>query len=329
MPLLDIIITHYNEPWSDGRKMFEMLKLQRGVDWKDVRVILVQDGGDEQLDLPRIMKVYPFVQTILELPQGGVSTARNEGLACAEAEWVMFCDFDDCLYSVDSLYRILESIRQAGDRADLIWSNIWIEMVAPGKKWMKRNKGWNTVFIHGKCYRRSFLEEHGIRYDPELVYSEDAMFNALVAMEIDQKRIAKMPETVYMWCFRKESASNYTGGDARRNLSLYRKRVKLSEEYEKRGRSYDAKAAALRTLLDYYWELNGRDECAGHTREEWIRLLQEDVIRRWPTAVMDVSPPDRAELYRITREEADAKKLIRGGMPGVEEWLDSIGAIIK
>ena len=327
MALLDIIITHYNEPWSDGRKMFEMLKLQRGVDWKDVHVILVQDGDDEQLDLERIMRVYPFITTIMHLPQGGVSIARNEGLECADGEWVMFCDYDDCFYTIDSLFRILQSIREAGDKADLLWSDIWIEMQNEKGGWVKSIKSWNSVFIHGKVYRRSFLIDHGIRFDPELCYSEDSMFNAILLMEIDQKRIAKMPEVVYMWCNRKGSASNYEGGDARRNLSLYKKRVKLSEEFQKRGRIYDARAAAVRTLLDYYWELNGQDECAGHTKEEWVRRLQEDVIARWPHSVTEISMADRRELFRVTKEEAKAKRFIRDGMPGPEEWLSEIGAI--
>ena len=328
MALLDIIITHYNEPWSDGKKLFDMLKMQRGVNWNDVRVILVQDGDDDQLDLERIMRVYPFVKTVLHLIHGGVSAARNNGLEVADADWIMFCDYDDTFYTVDSLYRILESIREAGDRADLLWSDIWIEMVTPEGKWIKRKKEWNTVFIHGKVYRRRFLMDHDIRYDTELCYSEDAMFNALVAMETTANRVAKMPEIVYMWCFRRGSASNYKGGDAKRNLSLYRKRVKLSEAYEERGRTYDAKCAAMRTLLDYYWELNGQDECAGHTKEEWVQLLQKEVIRRWPGAVMDISAADRAELYRVTKEEAEAKKLVREKMPGVEEWLATIGAIV-
>ena len=155
MALLDIIITHYNEPWSDGKKLFDMLKMQRGVNWNDVRVILVQDGDDDQLDLERIMRVYPFVKTVLHLIHGGVSAARNNGLEVADADWVMFCDYDDTFYTVDSLYRILESIREAGDRADLLWSDIWIEMVTPEGKWIKRKKEWNTVFIHGKVYRSS------------------------------------------------------------------------------------------------------------------------------------------------------------------------------
>ena len=327
MALLDIIITHAHEPWGIGRKMFEMLKVQRGIEEGDCRVVLVQDGPDDQLDTARILKVYPFVETVVQNPKGGVSMARNAGLEESDAEWIMFCDFDDCLYSVDSLFRIMQSIREAGDKADLLYSDFWIEQRTPTGRFTKVLKGWNTVFIHSKVYRRQFLIDHGIWFDEELTYSEDAMFNALVAMEIDQKRVGKMPETVYMWCFRPGSASNYKGGDARRNLSLYKKRVKLSEEYEKRGRTYDAKAAAVRTLLDYYWELNGQDECAGHTKEEWVQLLRRDVMARWPGAVMDISMADRAELFRVTKEEATAKQLVRDGMPGPEEWLDSIGAI--
>lgn len=329
MALLDIIVTHWHEKWSVCRTFFEMLRMQRGADWNDARVILVQDGEDEELDLDRIMRVYPFVEQLVTIPHSGVSAARNEGLRAAESEWVMFCDIDDCVYSADGLFRIIQSLKEAGDLADLVWSNIWIEMGnEPGATgWHKKLKGWNTVFIHGKCYRREFLLDHGILFSEELCYSEDAMFNAIVMMEIDQKRIAKMPETVYMWCYRQGSASNYAGGDARRNLSLYRKRVMLSEAFEERGRKYDAKAAAVRTLLDYYWELNGQDECQGHSREEWIQRLKEDVISRWPDAVTEISPADRKELLRITREEAKAKKLIREGMPAPEEWLREIGAV--
>lgn len=328
MALLDMIVTHWNEEWCEGRKFFEMMKLQRGVDWQDVRVILVQDGEEKNtLDMERITRNYPFVDTILYIPHGGVSAARNAGLEASDAEWVMFCDFDDCLYSVDSLSRIINSLEQAKNDADLVWSDIWIEMTTSEGAWCKTLKKRNTVFIHGKCYRREFLTDHGIRFDERLGYSEDAMFNALVSMEMDPKRVARMPEVVYMWCYRKGSASNYDGGDAKRNLDLYLKRVMVAEEYEKRGMKYDARAAAARTLLDYYWELNGKDELPGHGKEEWIRLLQQDVITRWPGAITEISAADRADLYRITKEEATAKKLVRAGMPAAEEWLRSIGAV--
>ena len=153
------------------------------------------------------------------------------------------------------------------------------------------------------------------------------MFNAIVSMEINLSRVAKIPETVYMWCYRPGSASNYTGGDAKRNLSQYRKRIKTIEAFEARGMKYDVKCSAARVLMEYYWELNGKDETPGHTNEEWIRLLQEDVIKRWPGVIMSISSPDRMELYRITKEEAEAKRFIREGMPSLEQWLTEIGAI--
>lgn len=328
MALLDIVITHRDEPWGVGRKMFEMLKLQRGVREDEFRVILVQDGEEgNTLKTEQIIRNYPFVDTLLTIPQGGVSAARNAGLDAAESEWVMFCDFDDMLYSCDSLFRILESIRQAGKDADLLWSSFWIEMLTTDGKWLKRGKEWNSVFIHGKVYRREFLIGHGIRFDEELCYSEDAMFNALAVMECDQKRIARIPETVYMWCYRSGSLSNYEGGDAKRNLSLYRKRVKMIDAFDARGMTYDAKCTTVRTLMDYYWEINGRDEAPGHTKEEWIRLLQEEVIPKHPGALMDISVSDRKELFRITKEEASAKRFIRDGMPEMEDWFREIGAL--
>lgn len=328
MALLDIVITHAHEPCGIGRKMFEMLKVQRGVEEGDCRVILVQDGPDDQLDTARILKQYPFVETLVEQPKGGVSAVRNAGLEESDAEWIMFCDFDDCLYSVDSLYRIIQSLREAGDKADLVYSDFWIEQRTPEGHFTKVLKGWNTVFIHGKVYRRQFLLDHGIRFDEELTYSEDAMFNALVAMEVDASRVAVMPEVVYMWCFRTESLSNYTGGDGTRNMSLYRKRIKVCEEYEKRGRIYDTRAAAARALLDYYWEMNGDTEMAGGTVEEWEERIRE-FCRRWPKAMLAISPEDRKKLYDVTKEEAARKRLIHDGitMPRPEDWLRRIGAI--
>lgn len=329
MALLDVIITHYNEPWSDGRKMFEMLKVQRGVKEGDFRVILVQDGQDETLDLERILKVYPFVEQLVQIPKSGVSTARNMGLDCAEAEWVMFCDFDDCLYAVDSMNRILESIREAGDRADILYSDLYIEMRATDGHWFRKKRGMNRVFIHGKCWRRAFLLEHVIRFDEELTYSEDALFNEIADIETTPSRIAKMPEPVYMWCYRPESLSNYTGGDAARNLSLYEKRKRLVDAYVQRGKYYDAKCATLRMLLEYYFELNGKDDTPGHSYDEWVELIRREVVARFPRAVYDVSPYDREKILEITKKDAEIKKQIRDGMMDLGAWLYHIGAIRK
>ena len=327
MALLDLIITHYKEPWEDGRKMFEMLRLQRGVSPGEFRVILVQDGEDHPLDLRRIMKVYPFVEQVAVLPHGGVSRARNHGLALAESKWVMFCDFDDMLYTSDSMFRILESLREAGDRGDLVYSDFWMEVRMPDGKFGKVIKERNRVFVHGKCWRREFLLDHRLHFEPDLTYSEDALFCETADLEMDPARVARMPEVTYVWCYRPESLSNYTGGDGARNLSLYRKRLKLIDAYMERGMEYDAKCAAVRMLLEYYWDLNGKTELPGGTREEGTQRVQEDVIRRFPTAVYDISPYDRDRIRRILDKSAEQQRIKREGMMPMGQWLAEVGAI--
>lgn len=328
MALLDLVITHHREKWADGRKMFEMLKMQKGIQEGDFRVILVQDGEDDNLDAGRITRVYPFVDQIITIPHSGVSAARNTGLEYASAEWIMFCDFDDCLYSIDSMFRILQSLREAGDKADLVWTDLWIEMRKKDGGFAKVLKKWNTVFIHGKVYRRSFLIEHDIRFDTRLSYSEDAMFNALVAMEILPSRIAKMPEVTYMWCYREESLSNYSGGDVNRARSLFIKRMTLPEEYDKRGMGYEAKTAAARALMDYYWETEGGGMPEEMSLEEWA-AMPNAILEKWPGCIRDISPADRKELFRITKEEAESKGQIRKGMMTMQEWMTRIGALKK
>ena len=327
MALLDIIITHYNEKWEDCRGMFEMLRLQRGVDPEEFRVILVQDGGDDALDLRRMMKVYPFIAQVAEIPHRGVSAARNYGLSIAESKWIMFCDVDDFLYSTDSLFRILESLKEAGDLADLVYSDFWMEVQTIDGKYGKVKKTRNRVFIHGKCWRREFLQEHHLRFDEELTYSEDALFCETADMEMQAARIAKMPEVVYVWRLRQESLSNYTGGDAKRNLSLYRKRLKLIRAYQERGREYDAKCAALRVILEYYWELNGAKEPAGAKPQTWTAMLQEDVVEKFPRVFYEVSPYDRNYIRDLLEKNAKDHKTFLEGMKPAGEWLAEIGAI--
>ena len=328
MAELDIIITHYQEPWAECRKMFEGLRLQRGVPEGAFRVILVQDGPDGQLDLERIARVYPFVEIFTEIPHGGVSAARNEGLLIAESPWVMFCDCDDTFYTVNSLFDILCSIRDAGDRADLLYSDFWMEMKGRDGRYHKMLKdGGNKVFIHGKLFRREFLTKNGIRFDEELSYSEDALFVEEVRLRTDASRRAKILPVCYVWAFREESLSNYTGGDGTRMEMLYKKRLKTIALHERLGLHYDAVCCAARMLIDYYFELNGGRPIASGTREEWVERIRRDVVARYPRCLYQASPYDRETMMKASAESEEHRRLLKSGMMPLQEWMEEVGAI--
>ena len=84
--MLDIIMPHYDEPWSTGKPFFDMLGAQRMVDFRKIRVILVHDGTS--VFDRKIFAEYPFEVDQYRIEHRGVAAARNFGLRKAEAEWV-------------------------------------------------------------------------------------------------------------------------------------------------------------------------------------------------------------------------------------------------
>ena len=46
---LDIIVTHYKEPWDVGKKLFDSIAIQECVNFDDICVIIVNDGEENEL----------------------------------------------------------------------------------------------------------------------------------------------------------------------------------------------------------------------------------------------------------------------------------------
>ena len=73
----------------------------------DIEIILVDDGSPD--NCPAICDRYAEQDTrinVIHKKNGGVSAARNDGLATAKGEWVIFCDSDDWMVpsALESLY---------------------------------------------------------------------------------------------------------------------------------------------------------------------------------------------------------------------------------
>jgi glycosyltransferase involved in cell wall biosynthesis len=88
---LDLIITHYKSPFSLGKPFFDMVAMQRNINFDDVGVILVNDGEESRLP-DELFKDYPYKVTNITVPHGGVSKARNTGIQASKADWVIICD---------------------------------------------------------------------------------------------------------------------------------------------------------------------------------------------------------------------------------------------
>lgn len=254
---LDIIVPHYKEPWSEGKKLFDMLALQRDVDFSDFRVILVNDGDYVDVYPDIVKQHYPYQVDCIIIPHGGVSAARNRGMKHSSAEWIMFCDFDDNFTSIYSLRVFFDAMETK--RHDLLWTPFYVELDAQQKRQIRKEFNW--TFTHGKVFRRSFLLNHNIFFEETLYYSEDTAFCRVIDMEIDQERIGEIKSeiTPYVWAYRQGSITTDPQNVFSNAVGLFRRQRYVSDQHQQRGQNDLAGAVALRGMCDAYVTLNRTD----------------------------------------------------------------------
>ena len=254
MGTLDIIITHYREPWSVGKQQFDMLAMQRMVNFEDFGVILVNDGEGNELP-QECFEGYPFDICQMSIPKGGVSKARNAGLDASTADWVMFCDFDDCFQNIYGLHLIFCAM--AEEKYDTLWSCFTEETKDSKGRLTLVPHGRDYVFVHGKAHRRQWLVDNNLRFHEKLTIHEDAYFNILVQAIAKEDRIASIKTPIYLWKWnsnsvvRKDNAEDYI-------LDTYdhlmRQKIAVTEEFIKRGMAQEVMVTVVKTVIDVYYD---------------------------------------------------------------------------
>ena len=245
--MLDIIMPHYDEPWEVGKPYFDMLACQRGIDFDSFRVLLVHDGVELFQD--EAFSAYPYKVEQHRISHGGVSEARNFGLEISTAEWVTFADFDDTFTNIYALRGILSCMNQD---VDYMWTPFYIECMRNGELGVKV-KEENIVWVHGKFFRRKFLNDYGIRFPVGIHYSEDSAFCAIVNELVPDSRRGKikLEFPAYCWVFRKNSVSSDPANRAKNMTGFIDRNVYVVEEYKRRGINHIAMVG--RMFADAYW----------------------------------------------------------------------------
>lgn len=160
--------------------------------YPDAELLLIDDGStDSSAAICRRYAASDPRIRFLQKENGGVSSARNLGLDQARGEYILFVDSDDyvtsdCFSRMDRAdpeglydYLLFPYHRFDGFRESRpilpVFASRDPEEVEPmlahayGRKWT--NAPWS------KRYRRSILEENGIRFHTGLPIAEDTLFN--------------------------------------------------------------------------------------------------------------------------------------------------------
>lgn len=270
---LQILVPTYKETDEIVKPLLDSVALQQNVNLKeDVGVIITNDGTDVFLS-DELLSSYPFKIEYYKDEHRGVSGTRNACLDRATADYVMFCDADDMFYQMCGLYIVFREIDQNGG-FDALMSAFLEETRNPQTKeplYVTHNQ--DSTFVHGKIYRREYLIENNIRFNPTLTIHEDSYFNCLAQRLTDNSKWCQVP--FYLWKWRDDSVCRH---DPKYILKTYNNMLDsntaLVTEFIKRNCINDAQFFATSMIYDAYFTMN-KDEWINQENGEYRRATEK------------------------------------------------------
>jgi hypothetical protein len=161
---------------------------------------------------------------------------------------------------------------------DLLWE------YTDGRLFLRTER--NPVFIHDKLFRRSFLTDHGIRFNESLTWCEDSAFLALLEMIINVRRIGKITGScpMYTWTHRVGSLCNRPEIRWNNLQSFFRRHCYVAEEFLKRGMMDPYYTMVARIACDAYYSLQQagvKEDTGEHEKRVWeyLKAHREELLK--------------------------------------------------
>ena len=193
--------------------------------YNDFEIICVDDGSnDDSLD---ILKTYQFMDSriiVISQPNGGVSKARNAGLAYARGEYICFVDSDDWVHP-QYLEALVKGIEITGTDLSIIrYKEISNYEEQQPNELFEISNCVSTISINdvlnnyklksrcwGKLFRKSIIND--LIFPEEVGFGEDTLYvyKYLSELSLDAKICLVNAVLYYYYHERKDSAINIYG----------------------------------------------------------------------------------------------------------------------
>ena len=169
-------------------KCVESVLSQSFYDWE---AILVDDGSPD--NCPALCDDYAKKDSrikVIHKPNGGLSDARNAGIATANGKYILFLDSDDFLYSDTVLAEILNSLKNANfPEICYLPNEYWSSNpnsvsgkykgeTIPLEKFLKRVIKNYYLHTAGQQFvlRLDYLRENALRFEKEILHEDELWF---------------------------------------------------------------------------------------------------------------------------------------------------------
>ncbi len=215
--LLDIIIPQYKEDESQVKCLLDSIANQKDVDFNEINLTIVNDCSAVKLSNKFLQKYENLKIKYIENERNtGPGLARQKGVDVTNNRYIMFCDSDDELYDDKALYHIIDFIKKR--QPDYLVTSIAVEVIVDGKKALLIKKERDTFpWMHGKVYKRKFLEDNGIKFNNHIRHVEDTYYTTCVIGCMNPSEICYLDVVTYRW---KNNSESLTRGSKKYNYTV-------------------------------------------------------------------------------------------------------------
>lgn len=218
-----IIVPVYNVQ----QYLSQCLKSLVSQDYTDYEIICVNDGStDGSRKMLSEWEVRLPQMRVIDRENGGLSAARNTGLAEATGDYVLFVDSDDW---VDA--SMLSTLAKAIDGQDMLcFACRRTDNNATDSLADEESDGWSYynrhtlesrivpfVCVWQRCYRRGFLDDNGLRFREGILH-EDNEFTPRACLKA--QRVKVIPDVLYNYRVRPGSIMTTRGLRSKESLVL-------------------------------------------------------------------------------------------------------------
>ncbi len=294
--LVSVIIPAYNAAQFLSRSV----ESARKQTWKNIEILVTDDGSaDRTAEIARELEKKDARVRLVTKENGGVSSARNCGLAHASGEYVTFLDADDALAEdmIRELCGVLEKSGadfagcQFGDREEL-GEGSGAVTVLTGPEIVRGAILQSDTRVWSKIFRREKLS--GEKFSEDLTIGEDMLF--LLSIVRPDTRYALLDRKDYYYYV------NPQGAMERGFCPSYFDEITCWQQAEARIRE---------KMPDLYKEQGVRARLAS------IRAVSICLV----AGKLSKLPPEERKGYadRIRSMQEELRELL--GVPGMKEYL--------
>ena len=165
--MIDVIIPAYN---SHGTIIRTLSSIAMQLNRKELKITIVNDGGKDYKEIVNQFLPFLDIKEIGYETNRGPGYARQYGIDNTKEDFITFIDADDTFYEACSLTLLSKPMKDTS--AKFIIS----PFIQIGKNCEQAPMQANLVWVFGHIYRRSFLDEHNIRFTSTRS-NEDVGFN--------------------------------------------------------------------------------------------------------------------------------------------------------